>query len=163
MSRAETGEGWENLAEGTELPEIALEVTEQTVILVPVATWDLFPGHHSPSYARGQGQPDMYLNTIALQGVADRSVTDHLGAAAWVTRRKLAMIDSVYPGDRLAGRARVLAVRRDATGGTPGPEADFSLEMSTRRGPALRAELTVRRYTIPNPAGPVAGLTKEQS
>lgn len=163
MSRAETGDGWEDLAEGSVLPEIALEVTEQTVILVPVATWDLFPGHHSPSYARSQGQPDMYLNTIALQGIADRSVTDHLGASAWVARRKLAMLDSVYPGDRLAGSARVLAVRPVAADGAPGPEADFSLEMSTRRGPALRAELTVRRYTIPDHAGPAAGPTKEQS
>lgn len=163
MNRAGTENNWETLAEGTDLPEVALEVTEQTVILVPVATWDLFPGHHSPAYARGQGQPDMYLNTIALQGIADRSVTDHLGASAWVVRRKLAMVDSVYPGDRLAGRARVLAVRPEAADGTPGPEADFSLEMSTGRGPALRAELTVRRYTVPDHAGPVAALTKEQS
>jgi acyl dehydratase len=162
MSRVQAEGGWEDLAEGAVLPEIALEVTEQTVILVPVATWDLFPGHHSPSYARSQGQPDMYLNTIALQGIADRSVTDHLGAGTWVVRRKLAMLDSVYPGDRLAGRARVLALRRDAPGSTPGPEADLSLEMSTRRGPALRAELTVRRYTPPEHARPPAELTKEQ-
>ena len=140
---------WDELAEGSVLPEVALTVTDLTVILVPVATWDLFPGHHSPAYAQAQGQQDMYLNTIALQGIADRSVTDHLGADAWVIRRKLAMLDSVYPGDRIAGSALVVALRRDATDNTRHVEADVVLEMSTGRGTALRAELTVRRYTHP--------------
>ena len=147
-----TVSSWDVLTVGAELPEIALEVTEQTVILVPVSTWDLFPGHHSPAYARSQGQPDMYLNTIALQGVADRSVTDHLGPDAWVVRRKLAMVDSVYPGDRLSGAAVVTALHHDEHGA----EAAFALEMSTARGLALRAELTVRRVrrTPTAPAGP---------
>jgi acyl dehydratase len=136
---------WEALAAGTELPEIALDVTEQTVILVPVATWDLFPGHHSPAYARSQGQQDMYLNTIALQGLADRSVTDVLGPETWVVRRKLAMLDSAYPGDRLTGGAKVVAVRREGAN----VEADFVLEVATSRGPALHAELTARRFTAP--------------
>lgn len=136
-----TVSSWDALVVGGRLPEITLDVTEQTVILVPVSTWDLFPGHHSPAYARSQGQPDMYLNTIALQGLADRSVTDHLGPDAWVVRRKLAMVDSAYPGDRLAGGAVVTGLRDDEHG----VEAAFVLEMSTARGSALRAELTVRR------------------
>jgi hypothetical protein len=134
---------WDALAAGTELPEVTLDITEQTVILVPVSTWDLFPGHHSPDYARSQGQQDMYLNTIALQGLADRSVSDVLGPETWVVRRKLAMLDSAYPGDRLTGGAKVVAVRREGAG----IEADFVLDMATSRGPALRAELTARPFT----------------
>jgi acyl dehydratase len=137
--------GWDDLAVGDVLPETVLEVTEQTVILVPVSTWDLFPGHHSPGYARAQGQRDMYLNTIALQGLVDRAVTDHLGPDAWVTRRKLAMLGSAYPGDRLAGTAEVVAVRRGAPE-TVDVEADLTVEFTTGAGPALRAEVTVRRH-----------------
>lgn len=137
-----TTSSWDELAVGGRLPETALDVTDQTVILVPVSTWDLFPGHHSPAYARAQGQPDMYLNTIALQGLADRSVTDRLGPDTWVVRRKLTMTDSAYPGDRLAGAAVVTGLRHDEHGA----EADFVLEMATSRGPALRAELTARRF-----------------
>jgi hypothetical protein len=137
---------WDTLATGTELPEVTLDVTEQTVILVPVSTWDLFPGHHSPGYARSQGQQDMYLNTIALQGLADRAVSDVLGPETWVVRRKLAMLASAYPGDRLTGGAKVVAVRRQGTA----VEADFVLDVSTSRGPALRAEFTARRFT-PSP------------
>jgi acyl dehydratase len=147
--------GWADLAVGDVLPETVLEVTEQTVILVPVSTWDLFPGHHSPAYARAQGQRDMYLNTIALQGLVDRAITDHLGPDAWVTRRKLAMLGSAYPGDRLSGAAEVVAVRR----GTPESvdvEADLTVEFSTADGPALRAEVTVRRYVPRSATTPAA-------
>jgi hypothetical protein len=136
---------WSTLYPGDELPEISLDVSELTVILVPVSTWDMFPGHHSPGYARHQGQRDVYLNTIALQGVADRAVTDHLGPESWVRRRKLAMLGSVFPGDRLHGRARTLAVRA----AEESIEADFAVELSTDRGPAVQAELTVRRWTAP--------------
>jgi acyl dehydratase len=147
--------GWADLAVGDVLPETVLEVTEQTVILVPVSTWDLFPGHHSPGYARAQGQRDMYLNTIALQGLVDRAVTDHLGADAWVTRRKLAMLGSAYPGDRLAGTAEVVAVRR-GTPETVDVEADLTVEFTTGTGPALRAEVTVRRYVPRSATTPAA-------
>jgi acyl dehydratase len=140
MSTVPETEAWPSVAVGDVLPEVVLEVSEQTVILVPVATWDLFPGHHSPAYARAQGQRDMYLNTIALQGIADRSVTDALGPRTWIARRKLAMLGSVYPGDTLRGAATVTAVRH------AGSEADFAIEMSTASGPVLRAEITARRH-----------------
>ena len=153
MTSVPVRDGWASLAVGDVLPEVVLQVTEQTVILVPVATWDLFPGHHSPAYARAQGQQDMYLNTIALQGVADRAVTDSLGPRTWVVRRKLDMLGSVYPRDTLRGAATVVDVRRSTPVGTPAAavsqdsiEADFTVDMSTGRGPVLRAEITARRY-----------------
>lgn len=133
---------WDKLTVGAQLPELNLEVTAQTVILVPVVTWDLFPGHHSPEYARRQGKQDMYLNTIALQGIADRAVTDTLGPGVWISRQKLAMLDSVYPGELLAGSATVVAVRREID--SVEVEADFELVMSTLRGPTLKVELTAR-------------------
>jgi 3-oxo-4,17-pregnadiene-20-carboxyl-CoA hydratase beta subunit len=135
---------WDTLTAGDVLPEIALEVTEQTVILVPVSTWDLFPGHHSPSYARAQGQQDMYLNTVALQGVADRTITDALGPQTWVMRRRMQMVGSVYPGDTLSGVATVAAVRPSPVPASV--EADFEVEMSTARGLVLKARTTACRY-----------------
>lgn len=136
---------WDHLTVGVELPEFFLDVTARTVILVPVVTWDLFPGHHSPEYARSQGNQDMYPNTITLQGIADRAITDTLGPETWIARRKLVMLDSVYPGDRLTGAAQVVGVRRDGDG----VEADFTLVMSTGRGVALQVETTARRIRRP--------------
>jgi hypothetical protein len=136
--------GWDTLAAGDVLPAIALEVTEQTVILVPVSTWDLFPGHHSPSYARAQGQQDMYLNTIALQGIADRTITDALGPRTWVTRRRMQMVGSVYPSDTLTGVAAVAAVRPSPAPGSV--EANFEVELSTVRGVVVKAQTTACCY-----------------
>lgn len=93
---------------GLELPQVELSVTYEKVVMTPLATWDLFPGHCDPAYAQMQGQKSIYLNTIALQGFADRVATDWAGPAAFIARRKMAMKASVYPGDVLTGSGRVV-------------------------------------------------------
>jgi hypothetical protein len=95
-------------ADGASLPEISLLVTYQKVVMTPMATWDLFPGHNDPSYAQQQGQKSIYLNTVALQGFADRVATDWAGPAAFIARRKMVMKASVYPGDLLTGSGLVV-------------------------------------------------------
>jgi acyl dehydratase len=101
------------ITEGLELPKIRLNVTYEKVVMTPLATWDLFPGHSDPEYAKRQGQQSIYLNTIALQGFADRVATDWAGPAAFIARRKLTMKASVYPGDVLTGSGRVLRASRE--------------------------------------------------
>lgn len=93
---------------GLELPQVELSVTYEKVVMTPLATWDLFPGHCDPYYAQMQGQKSIYLNTIALQGFADRVATDWAGPAAFIARRKMVMKASVYPGDVLVGSGRVV-------------------------------------------------------
>jgi len=97
------------IADGQELPPVTLEVTYEKVVMTPMATWDLFPGHNDPFYAQSQGQKSIYLNTVVLQGFADRVVTDWAGPATFIARRKMAMKASVYPGDTLTGSGRVVA------------------------------------------------------
>ena len=84
-------------AEGASLPEISLLVTYQKIVMTPMATWDLFPGHNDPSYAQQQGQKSIYLNTVVLQGFADRVA----GGRADLIRI-----------ERVLSRDPVLAVRR---------------------------------------------------
>lgn len=93
---------------GLELPQVELSVSYEKVVMTPLATWDLFPGHCDPYYAQKQGQKSIYLNTIALQGFADRVATDWAGPAAFIARRKMVMKASVYPGDVLVGSGRVV-------------------------------------------------------
>src|SRR6516225_3873881 len=97
-----------DITEGLELPQITLPVTYEKVVMTPLATWDLFPGHSDPFYAQKQGQESIYLNTIALQGFADRVATDWAGPRTFIARRKMVMKASVYPGDVLTGSARVV-------------------------------------------------------
>lgn len=93
---------------GLELPQVALHVTYEKVVMTPLSTWDLFPGHCDPFYAQKQGQKSIYLNTITLQGFADRVATNWTGPAAFIARRKMVMKASVYPGDLLTGSGRVV-------------------------------------------------------
>lgn len=97
-----------HIVEGDPVPQIALLVTYEKIVMTPMATWDLFPGHNDPFFAQAQGQKSIYLNTVVLQGFADRVATDWAGPAAFIARRKMVMKASVYPGDVLTGSGRVV-------------------------------------------------------
>jgi acyl dehydratase len=127
-------------SEGFQLPEISLEVSYEKVVMTPLATWDLFPGHSDPFYAQGQGQKSIYLNTVALQGFADRVATDWAGPSAFIARRKLSMKASVYPGDVLTGRGTVVRTE-PADGGRQ--RIELHIQLSTQAALVCDVETTV--------------------
>jgi len=98
---------WEDVEPGAALPEINLPITFHKVVMTPFSTWDFFPGHNEPDYARAQGQKSIYLNTLTLQGFADRVVTDWAGPATFIARRRMTMKASAYVGDVLSGGGAV--------------------------------------------------------
>jgi acyl dehydratase len=127
------------IAAGDPLPEISLAVTYEKVAMTPMATWDLFPGHHDPFYAQSQGQKSIYLNTVVLQGFADRVATDWAGPAAFIARRKMVMKASVYPGDVLTGSGRVVACTlRDGQ-----HQIELAIRLQTQSGVVCDVETTV--------------------
>jgi acyl dehydratase len=128
-----------DIAEGLELPEITLNVTYEKVVMTPLATWDLFPGHNDPFYAQRQGQKSIYLNTVALQGFADRVATDWAGPSAFIARRKMVMKASVYPGDVLTGSARV--VRTEVQGDHR--RVDLAIKLRTQAAQVCDVETTL--------------------
>ena len=99
---------FEDIQENEEVPEIWLEVSFKRVIQDAAATLDYFPGHHDPEYARAQGQKTIYLNTMCFHGFIDRVVTDWAGPYTFIVRRKMTMSASVYAGDTMYGKGRVL-------------------------------------------------------
>lgn len=112
----DTKSWWDAVADGTDLPGIELPISYAKVAAIPGATWDYFPGHHDPFYARAQGQETIYLNTMFLSGFLDRIVTDWAGGQAFIRARELAMTGSVYAGELLIGRGRVTAKRTEPGG-----------------------------------------------
>jgi len=124
---------------GQELPSVTLDVTYEKVVMTPLATWDLFPGHNDPFYAQGQGQKSIYLNTVVLQGFADRVATDWAGPAAFIARRKMVMKASVYPGDTLTGTGRVVAaVIEDGR-----RKIDLAIRLATEEAEVCNVETTI--------------------
>jgi acyl dehydratase len=96
------------------LPDVVDQIDYQRVVMNAGATWDYFPGHFDPDYARRNGHPTIFVNTMHLAGFIDRVATDWAGPYTRVVRRKMAVHGSIYAGDSMVGRGRVVDKRRDA-------------------------------------------------
>lgn len=105
---------WAAVSAPSELPDLVDDpVTYERAIMNPGSTWDYFPGHFDPDYARAQGQPTIYLNTMHLAGFVDRAATQWAGPLSRVVRRSIALAGSVYAGDTMTARRRITGKRRD--------------------------------------------------
>ena len=132
--------------QGQDLPAIALEVPYRRVCLNAAATWDWFPGHHDPEYARRQGQRTIYLSTLFFHGFVDRLVTDWAGPGARIRRRKITMQRSIFAGQTATARGRVVAVREQDGRRL----VDVEAVVESEEGACVPAEVTVE---LPGAAG----------
>jgi acyl dehydratase len=118
---------WDEISVPAELAEVRDEISYQRVVMNSGSTWDYFPGHFDPTYAESQGHPTIFVNTMHLAGFADRVATDWAGPESRVVRRKMRLAGSIYAGDTMVGRARVVA--------KPAPGlVDLQIEIVNQRG-----------------------------
>jgi acyl dehydratase len=125
---------WEQISVPFDLPEVSDEISYQRVVMNSGSTWDYFPGHFDPSYAESQGHATIFVNTMHLAGFADRIATDWAGPDSRVVRRKMTLAGSIYAGDTMVGRARVVAKRRDTTVDPPRYLIDVQINVVNQRG-----------------------------
>jgi acyl dehydratase len=121
--------------DGANLPELIFPVTQTLCALDVAATKDYFPGHHDSDFARSQGIPDAYPNTMFYQGLTDRVALEWGGAEATIHRRSMTMASPAPIGKTL--RTRGVETRRD--GGT----AEVLVEVVTEEALIARAEITL--------------------
>ncbi len=107
---------WGDVMVPTDLAEVVDPISYQRVVMNPGATWDYFPGHFDPVYAQTHGHPTIFVNTMHLAGFIDRIATDWAGPYSRVVRRKMSIVGSVYAGDSMVGRGRVVGKRREKAG-----------------------------------------------
>jgi acyl dehydratase len=100
----------------TEIPPIVDEITARRVVQNPGATGDYFPGHWDPDYARKQGQRAIYANSLHVFGLLDRAVTEWAGPTAFLVRRNVRLVSSMYAGDTVTVSGVVAEQREDETG-----------------------------------------------
>jgi len=124
---------WDEISVPTELPEVVDEITYQRVVMNSGSTWDYFPGHFNPGYAESQGHPTIFVNTMHLAGFADRIATDWAGPQSRVVRRAMRLIGSIYAGDTMVGRARVVAKRCDTAVDPPRYLLDLQIDVANQR------------------------------
>jgi acyl dehydratase len=125
---------WDQISVPLELPEVRDEISYQRVVMNSGSTWDYFPGHFDPNYAENQGQPAIFVNTMHLAGFADRIATDWAGPRSRVVRRKMRLAGSIYAGDTMVGRGRVVAKHSDTTDDSPRRLLDLQIEIVNQRG-----------------------------
>lgn len=105
---------WDEIVVPAELPEVADEISYQRVVMNAGTTWDYIPWHYDPVYAQTHGHPTIFVNTMHLAGFVDRIATDWAGPRSRVVRRKVSLAGSIYAGDSMVGRGRVVAKRCEA-------------------------------------------------
>ncbi|MCW2563171.1 MAG: acyl dehydratase [Mycobacterium sp.] len=106
---------WEEIAVPCDLPETVDEISYERVIMNAGTTWDYIPWHFDPEYARNHGHPTIFVNTMHLAGFIDRIATAWAGPYSRVVRRKVTLVGSIYAGDSMVGRGRVIDKRRDGS------------------------------------------------
>ncbi|AYJ05693.1 MaoC family dehydratase [Mycobacterium avium subsp. avium] len=142
-----TGAGvdWSRLSVPAELPEVVDHISYQRVVENAGATWDYFPGHFDPDYARAQGNPTIYVNAMHLAGFADRVATEWAGPRSRVVRRAMRLAGPIYAGDTMIGRGRAVAKRRDTSVDPPRCLVDIEIEVTNQHGAlCCPVELTVQ-------------------
>ncbi|APT09625.1 MULTISPECIES: MaoC/PaaZ C-terminal domain-containing protein [Mycobacteriaceae] len=125
---------------GDEITPVSIPITYKRVCMNAAATWDWFPGHHDPEYARSQGQRTIYLSTLFFHGFIDRGLTDWAGPDALLRRRKISMIKSIYPGQTATLTGRVVAKRQDRGMRL----VDLELAVSSEEGICVPSEATLQ-------------------
>ncbi len=135
---------WDDVAVPTELSEMCDTIDYQRVIMNPGATWDYFPGHFDPDYARRHGHPTIFVNTMHIAGFVDRIATEWAGPYSRVVRRKVKLLGSFYAGDSMVGRGRVVDKWIDTAGQTPRHLVDLEIAVYNQRDElCCPAELTL--------------------
>jgi acyl dehydratase len=125
---------WNQLIVPTDLPEVVDEISYQRVVMSAAATWDYYPGHYDPVYARNHGHPTIFVNTMHIAGFIDRIATDWAGPYSRLVRRKMTILGSIYAGDSMVGRGRVIDKRRDTASGATRYLVDLEINVSNQRG-----------------------------
>jgi acyl dehydratase len=135
---------WDEVTVPTELAEVVDTIDYQRVVMNPGATWDYFPAHYDPDYAQRHGHPTIFVNTMHIAGFVDRIATDWAGPYGRVVRRKVTLLGSIYAGDSMVGRGRVVAKRVDTAGDILRHLIDFEISVFNQRDElCCPAEVTV--------------------
>jgi acyl dehydratase len=106
---------WDEVVVPTDLPETVDMISYERVVMSAGATWDYVPWHFDPRYAESHGHPTIFVNTMHLAGFVDRIATEWAGPHSRVVRRKVTLLGSIYAGDSMVGRGRVIGKRRESS------------------------------------------------
>ena len=75
---------WEDVQEGDALEPLAFPPTLYRLVVAAGANRDFNAIHHNSEYAKASGAPEIYANTLFLQGMWERAVREYIGLAGTI-------------------------------------------------------------------------------
>jgi acyl dehydratase len=72
---------WDDVASGDSIGTLEFPITVARLVIAAGANRDFNAIHHNAEFSKASGAPDMYANTIFLQGMWERLVRDYVGNA----------------------------------------------------------------------------------
>lgn len=105
---------WDEVVEGEALAPIAFPLTVYRLVMAAGSNRDFNAIHHNSEYARASGAPDMYANTLFLQGMWERCVRGYIGIGGVIRRQsgfQMRIFNTV--GDTVVVKGRVARKWRD--------------------------------------------------
>jgi acyl dehydratase len=78
---------WEDVTEGDTLEPLAFPLSVYRLVMAAGANRDFNSIHHNSELARASGAPDMYANSLFLQGMWERAVRRYIGLAGVIRRQ----------------------------------------------------------------------------
>jgi acyl dehydratase len=77
---------WDEVRAGDVLGPVAFPLSVYRLVVAAGAVRDFNSIHHNSEFARASGAPEMYANTLFLQGMWERTVREYIGLAGQIRR-----------------------------------------------------------------------------
>ena len=77
---------WDEVAIGDDIGMLAFPITVSRLVIAAGANRDFNAIHHNAGFARATGAPDMYANSLLLQGMWERLARDYIGPSGRIWR-----------------------------------------------------------------------------
>lgn len=98
---------FEEIEVGEEIPAFDVALTPQRMVMEVGVSQDYAPIHHDREIAQELGAPDMFVNTLFLQGVYEAAVREWAGLAMKLVSMQFRMNTFNCAGEMLTTAGRV--------------------------------------------------------
>ncbi len=96
-----------DVAVGTELPPLVIEITPTLIVSTAIATRDYQDVHHDRDLAQQKGSKDIFMNILTTNGFVGRFITDWAGPEALLQSVSIRLGAPNYPYDTMTMTGRV--------------------------------------------------------
>jgi acyl dehydratase len=98
---------WEDVEVGQEIPGYSLELTWTQVAKQVSGSQDFNLVHHDPDFAKADGRPGVFMNTVFTLALGSRVMTDWIGDRGFLTFFRMEMRKMNLKGDTMVLKGKV--------------------------------------------------------